>query len=69
MYRDDALKVRATPIVIAENPGGEQELELMVMTFDRSRLARAARQARALASSGSAPDATDGGRSPSSAPR
>jgi hypothetical protein len=69
MYRDDALKVRATPIVTAENPGGEQELELMVMTFDRSRLARAARQARALASYGSAPDATDAGRSPSSAPR
>jgi len=69
MYRDDALRIRATPIVTAENPGGEQELELMVMTFDRGGLARAARQARAFASSGSAPDATDGGRTPSSAPR
>lgn len=59
-YSADALKVRTTPIVTAENPGGDKELELMVLTFDRGGLARANRQAHPLASPGSAPDATDG---------
>lgn len=50
-YRPDALKVGTTPIVTAENPGGDEELELMVMTFDRDGLARAAGLARADAKS------------------
>jgi hypothetical protein len=37
--------------VTAENPGGDEELELMVMTFDRAGLARAASLARAAAES------------------
>jgi hypothetical protein len=72
-YRADALKVRTTPIVTAENVVGDEELELMVMTFDRGGLARATRQARAFASAESAPDSTldtrVDGRTPSSAPR
>lgn len=50
-YRPNALKVERMPIVTAENPGGGAELELMVMTFDRSGLARAAGLARASAKS------------------
>jgi hypothetical protein len=67
LYRDDALKISTTPIVISENPGGDEELELMVMTFDRGGLARANRRAHALNSSGSAPDAVGAGAS--NAPR
>ena len=52
----------------SENPGGEEELELMVMTFDRNGLARAIRRAHALASSDSAPNAKDSARTPSGAP-
>ncbi len=68
-YRPDALNVRITPIVTAENPGGEEELELMVMTFDRGGLARAAGLARAVANAGSAPAATARGGTPSRARR
>lgn len=68
LYRADALKVGTTPIVTSENPGGEEELELMVMTFDRDGLARAVRRAHALASSDSAPNAKDSARPPSGAP-
>ena len=41
-----ALKVSATPVVSAGNPAGGEELELMVMTFDRSGRARACCLAR-----------------------
>ncbi len=68
LYREDALKVNTAPVVTSENPGGEEELELMVMTFDRNGLARAARRTRALAGSDSAPNAEDSGRIPSAAP-
>lgn len=65
-YRPEALNVRTTPIATAENAGGEEELELMVMTFDRSGLARAAGLARTIVSPGSTQAATDGGGTPSS---
>ncbi|HZZ07956.1 MAG TPA: hypothetical protein VFE43_05405 [Candidatus Binataceae bacterium] len=65
-YRPEALNVRTMPIATAENAGGEEELELMVMTFDRSGLARAAGLARTIASPGSTQAATDGGGTPSS---
>jgi len=68
LYRDDALKVSTTPVVTSENPGGNEELELMVMTFDRGGLARATRLAHALASSDSEPNAKDSARTPSGAP-
>jgi hypothetical protein len=68
LYRDDALKVSATPVVTSENPGGEEELELMVMTFDRGGLARAARRAHAMNGSDAAPDGPDGKRTSSEAP-
>ena len=45
-YRPDALRVRTAPISTAENPDGAEALELMVMTFDRNGLARAAALAR-----------------------
>jgi hypothetical protein len=60
-YRPEALGVRTAPIATAENAGGEEELELMVMTFDRRGLARAAGLARAVANPGSAPVAAGGG--------
>lgn len=64
-YRSYTLNIRMTPIVTAENPGGEEELELMVMTFERNGLARAAGLARASAD-GNSPQATkSGGTSPS----
>ena len=59
-YRPEALRVRTEPIAMAENPGGEEELELMVMTFDRGGLARAAGLAPAVANPGSAPAAAAG---------
>ncbi len=68
LYRDDALKVNTAPVVTSENPGGEEELELMVMTFDRNGLARAVRRAHALASSDSAPNAKNSARTPSGGP-
>jgi hypothetical protein len=69
LYRPDALKVSTLPIVTAESPGGEEELELMVMTFDRGGLARAAGRAHSVTSPGSAPEAAGSMRTPSSAPR
>jgi hypothetical protein len=60
-YRPEALRVRTAPIAMAENPGGEEELELMVMTFDRGGLTRAAGLAHAVANPGSAPAAAAGG--------
>jgi hypothetical protein len=69
LYRPDALKVSTLPIVTAESPGGEEELELMVMTFDRGGLARAAGRAHSVTSPGSAPQAAGSMRTPSSAPR
>jgi hypothetical protein len=60
-YSPEALHVRTAAIATAENPGGEEELELMVMTFDRGGLARAAGLAPAVANPGSAPDAAAGG--------
>jgi hypothetical protein len=60
-YRPEALRVRTAPIATAENAGGEEELELMVMTFDRRGLARAAGLARAVANPGCAPVAAGGG--------
>ncbi|MGH7915435.1 MAG: hypothetical protein ACREPW_12430, partial [Candidatus Binataceae bacterium] len=69
LYHAEALKIRTTPLVTVENPGGKEELELMVMTFDRGGLTRAARQAHALANSGSTPDDMAGGWTPPRAPR
>jgi hypothetical protein len=70
-YQADALTIRTTPIATGENSDGDEELDLMVMTFDRGALARAAVKAHALASSGSAPasSVSDGGRPSTGAPR
>lgn len=70
-YQADALTIRTTPIATGENSDGDEELDLMVMTFDRGGLARAAVKAHALASSGSAPasSVSDGGRPSTGAPR
>jgi hypothetical protein len=45
-YRPDALRVETMPIATAEGEGGDEQLEFMVMTFDRDGLGRAAALAR-----------------------
>jgi hypothetical protein len=67
-YGNDALKVGTTPVVTSENPGGEEELELMVMTFDRAGLERAVRRTHALANPGSASNAGDDAQPASGSP-
>jgi hypothetical protein len=68
-YRPNALRIRVRPVVTAGNTGDQQELELMVMTFDRGGLARAALLARAASNSISAPASIHGAGGSSSAAR
>lgn len=66
-YRSNALRIRVLPVVTTGNTGGEQELELMMMTFDRGGLARAALLARPASNSISAPAFIHGAGGSSSA--
>jgi hypothetical protein len=58
-YRPDALRVNTIAVATSESAGGETELELMVMTFDRRGLERAAALARADSNLGSIPQARE----------
>ena len=59
-YVHKALKITETQIATPENPGGDAQLELLVIKFDRAGLESAARQAQASALPSSS-EATFGG--------
>jgi hypothetical protein len=61
-YKRNAMKITETSIATPENPGGDAQLELIVMTFDRAGLERAARQAKTSATFASSPEAALGRR-------
>ena len=64
-FRLNALQVRMLPIARCESQDSKRDMELMIMTFDRAGLARAALVARELSSSArtSASDSGVGGSS------